>query len=289
MPLFKPMNVNARVLDQFSLSGKIAAVTGGAKGIGLEVVRGLAEAGADVALIFKSSQQAAEDAAATISRDTGRRVQTYKCDVSRRQEADKTMQRIAMEFGRGRLDIVVANAGVCAVTAALDVTEDSWAANNGPNLDGAMWTAQAAGKIFKELGKGNLIFTASMSGSIVNIPQTISTYCASKAAVVHLAKSLALEWVEFARVNAISPGFVMTDVLSACPADLLSTWVNMTPGKRICDPAELKSVSSPHSIHLVLALVKSGFCFSFPKSGLQADTLLKNRHMSSLLPTPAAS
>ncbi|KAG6357530.1 hypothetical protein INS49_013407 [Diaporthe citri] len=241
MPLFKPENPNTPVLDQFSLSGKIAAVTGGAKGIGLEVVRGLSEAGADVALIWKSSRQAAEDAAATISRDTGRRVQTYQCDISKRDATDDTMQRVAKEFGRGRLDIVVANAGVVAITPALEVTEETWSANNGTNLDGVMWTAQAAGKIFKEQGKGNLIFTASISGSIVNIPQTISTYCASKAAVVHLAKSLAVEWADFARVNAISPGFVMTDVLAVCPKELLSTWVNMTPGKRICDPAELKS------------------------------------------------
>lgn len=260
MPLFKPENVNTPVLNQFSLSGKIAAVTGGAKGIGLEVVRGLAEAGADVALIYKTSQKAAEDAAATISRDTGRRVQAYQCDVSKRDVTDVAMQRIAKEFGRGRLDIVVANAGVVAITPALEVTEDTWAANNGPNLDGVMWTAQAAGKIFKEQGKGNLIFTASISGSIVNIPQTISTYCASKAAVVHLAKSLAVEWADFARVNAISPGFVMTEILSACPKELLDTWVNMTPGKRICDPAELKSVST--SLFLL-------FSFNFDKFGFQ--------------------
>ena len=65
------------------------------------------------------------------------------------------------------------------------------------------------------------------------------------AAVVHLAKCLAVEWAAFARVNVISPGFVMTDVLAVCPKEMLSTWANMTPGKRIGDPAELKNVSIP--------------------------------------------
>ncbi|KAB8228171.1 uncharacterized protein BDW43DRAFT_292024 [Aspergillus alliaceus] len=73
-----------------------------------------------------------------------------------------------------------------------------------------MWTAQAAGKIFKRQGKGNLIITASVSSILVTIPQTPVAYNASKAAVVHLTKSLPVEWSDFARVNCISPGFIMT-------------------------------------------------------------------------------
>ena len=81
------------------------------------------------------------------------------------------------------------------------------------NVDGAMYTAQAAGAIFKAQGAGphSLIFTASVSAILVNIPQRQAPYNASKAAVVHLAKSLAVEWTEFARVNCISPGFISTD------------------------------------------------------------------------------
>lgn len=81
------------------------------------------------------------------------------------------------------------------------------------NLDGAMYTAQAAGQIFKAQGPGphSLIFTASVSAILVNVPQKQAPYNASKAAVVHLAKSLAVEWTDFARVNCISPGFISTD------------------------------------------------------------------------------
>jgi sorbose reductase len=74
-----------------------------------------------------------------------------------------------------------------------------------------MWTAQAAGKIFKRQGHGSLVVTASASAILVNIPQTQAAYNASKAAVVHLAKSLAVEWASFARVNCISPGFIETE------------------------------------------------------------------------------
>lgn len=241
MPLFQPQHVNTSVLSQFSLEGKIAAVTGGAKGIGLEVVRGLAEAGADVALIYNTSQKAAEEAADVISHKTGVRVQSYSCDVSNRQQTADVINKITNDFGR--LDIVVANAGICPVVPALEVTEDQWASNVGANLTGVMWTAQAAGQVFQKQGKGNFIITASMSASIVNLPQTVSAYSASKAAAMHLGKTLAVEWVDFARVNVVSPGYVMTDILKTCPKELLDTWTNMIPGRRICDPAELKSVS----------------------------------------------
>lgn len=210
MPLFQPSNVNAPVLSQFPLDGKIAAVTGGARGIGLEVVRGLAEAGADVALIYTSSKDAHE-IAAKIASDTGVRVEAFQSDVANRTTIGETIEKIATEFGHGRLDIVVANAGVCANVPSLDYTEESWQQNNRVNLDGVMWTAQAAGRIFKKQGRGNLIITASVSAILVNLPQTQAAYNASKAAVVHLAKCLAVEWTEFARVNCISPGFIDTE------------------------------------------------------------------------------
>ena len=81
MPLYQPPDVNTPVLSQFSLKGKIAAVTGGARGIGVEIVRGLAEAGADVALLYTSSKDAHETAA-KIAEETGVRVRAFKCDVA---------------------------------------------------------------------------------------------------------------------------------------------------------------------------------------------------------------
>jgi sorbose reductase len=208
MPLASHPNAAAPVLAQFSLEGKICLVTGGARGIGEQIVRAFAEAGADVALVFRTT--AGSEVAAQIARDTGRRVEAFQGDVTRRDEIAACIENIKNGFGRGRLDVVVANAGVCANIPNLDYTEEQWKHNNSVNIDGVMWTAQAAGKIFRSQGSGNLIITASVSATLVNIPQNQVAYNASKAAAKHLGKSLAVEWVDFARVNVVSPGFIGT-------------------------------------------------------------------------------
>lgn len=141
--------------------------------------------------------------------ETGQTVKAYRSGVTARSEIAATIKEIAADFGY--LDVVVANAGVCTNCPSLDYDEDIWARNNRVNYDEVMWTAQAAGAIFKSQGQGNLVITASVSSILVNAPQTQAAYNASKAATVHLAKSLAVEWTDFARVNCISPGFIMTE------------------------------------------------------------------------------
>lgn len=150
------------------------------------------------------------------------------------------MQQIAKDFGK--LDIVVANAGIASHYAAEDYTNEQWSEIMKVNLDGAFWTAQAAARIFKPQGFGNLIFTASVSAILVNVPQKQAAYNASKAGVVQLARCLAVEWVDFCRVNCISPGFIATDMLSVHPKAWREKWFNMVPAGRLCDPYELKGV-----------------------------------------------
>ncbi|KAM3433982.1 hypothetical protein MY4824_005715 [Beauveria thailandica] len=237
MPLYRPSNSDAPVLSQFSLHGKVAAVTGGARGIGLEIARGLAEAGASVAIIYSSSRDA-HDTASQIAADTGAKVAAYQGDVRRRAAIAETIRQIVADFGR--LDVVVANAGVCADIPSLEYTEETWQGNSSVNYDGVMWTAQAAGKVFKEQGRGNLIITASVSATLVNVPQRQAAYNASKAAVVQLAKVLAVEWVDFARVNCVSPGFVETDMLYDQPKERMEQWLSLIPGGRMAAPSELK-------------------------------------------------
>jgi sorbose reductase len=139
--------------------------------------------------------------------------------------------------------VCVANAGIASQFPGLEYSEDQWRDIMSVNLDGAMYTAQAAGKIFEKQGGSNsMIFTASVSAILVNIPQKQAAYNASKAALVHLAKSLAVEWTDFARVNCISPGFVETDILSIHPEEWRKKWFDMIPGARMAKAAELKSV-----------------------------------------------
>jgi sorbose reductase len=210
MPLHIPAT-SSPVLNQFSLKGKVCVVTGGARGIGLEIVRGLAEAGADVAITYLTSADASETAG-RIAQETGRRVKAYKANVCDRDGIADTIATIAKDFGH--LDVVVANAGVCAQISSLEYTEETWARDYAVNVEGVMWTAQAAGKIFQAQGSGNLIITASVSSVLVNFPQPQASYNSSKAAAAHLGRNLAVEWVEFARVNCVSPGYVATNSMS---------------------------------------------------------------------------
>lgn len=205
-------NPSAPVLSHFSLEGKTALVTGGSRGIGLQVVTGLLEAGASVAFTYSSTPE--KDVASLIeslsSSNPGRTIKAYKCNVSKRDSVVGAVQKAAEELGG--LDIVVANAGIADHIPAEEYPESEWRKIMDVNFDGAFWTAQAAANVMKgSKTKGSIIFTASVSGILVNVPQKQAAYNASKAAVIHLAKSLAVEWTSFARVNCVSP--VTTAVL----------------------------------------------------------------------------
>lgn len=258
MPLYQNPNVHQHVLSQFSLKGKVVLITGGSRGIGLEIVKGMAESGASVALIYNTTSDAPQKAK-KIARENGVRVQAYQTDVSIKDAVSQTIIQIHHDFGA--LDVVVANAGVCSNVKALDYTESSWEAINKVNYNGVMWTAIAAGQVFKRQGRGNLIITASVSSVLVNVPQEQAAYNASKAAVAHLGKNLAVEWADFAQVNCVSPGYINTEsktsmhslktgaitdtqylVVSKQPAELMSRWLSMVPGGRVAEPAELKGV-----------------------------------------------
>jgi sorbose reductase len=239
MPSFIP-DLGSSVLSQFSLKDKTVAVTGGSGGIGIEIVRWLAEAGANVALIYYSSTEA-ESTAASFGERYNVKIRAYQSDV--RFEKPITDTIIAQDFDR--LDVVVANAGVCSRYDALDYDTQSWNAINSVNYDGVFWTAKAAGKIFKQQGKGNLVITASVSATLVNIPQWQAAYNASKAAAMHLSKCLAVEWAPFARVNSVSPGYINTLMVSKQPKELMEKWLSMVPCGRIAHPAELKSAGRP--------------------------------------------
>ncbi|CAJ2503068.1 Uu.00g104620.m01.CDS01 [Anthostomella pinea] len=241
----------APVLSHFDLRGKTALVTGGCRGIGLEVARGLCEAGANVAITYTSTAAGdAEKIASDMSAaNGGRSVKAYRCNVRKREEVEATVEAVAKEVGGGRLDIVVANAGIADHIPAQDYPEDKFREMFDVNVNGAFWTAQAAARVFerqwKAGGEGtphraSLIFTASVSATLVNIPQKQAAYNASKAALVHLSKSLSVEWVDFMRVNCVSPGFIDTEMLTVHPEEWRKQWFSMIPGRRLCKTPELK-------------------------------------------------
>lgn len=243
--LYKPSE--APVFDLFSLKGDVSLVTGGARGIGLGAAIGLAEAGSDVAITYNSSKADEVKAVEEIFRELGVRFKAYKCNVVNKEDIESCVQQVLRDFGR--LDVVVPNAGVAIQQEAEKFTLENYRKTMNVNLDGAFFTAQAAANAFrKQRGKsdsfkqGRIVFMASISSIVVNYPQPQAPYNASKAAVVRLAKCLAVEWVDFARVNCVSPGYIATEMTGTQPEEWKKVWFSQIPAKRMCSPYELKGV-----------------------------------------------
>ncbi|KAF4511132.1 hypothetical protein G6O67_002955 [Ophiocordyceps sinensis] len=227
-----------RVLPLFSLKGRTAIVSGAGAGIGLGVAQALAEAGANVAIWYNSNKQAIAEAEA-IEKTYGVKCRAYQVNVVSAQDVDGAINDIVGEFN-GRLDIFVANSGIAWSDGALiDGPTETAQKVMAVNVDGVMWCAKSAGAHFrrqkkegttldgKPLGNyiaGSFIATASISGSIVNIPQMQAVYNGSKAAVVQFCKSLAVEWTGFARVNTVSPGYIVTDILDLTRPEIVKQW-----------------------------------------------------------------
>lgn len=223
------------MLKGFDLTGKVAFITGGAKGIGKAAALAFAEAGAHVAVVDTDTDSA--EATAQEIRAFGVRSLAVKTDVTDPEDVDRMIERILKEFGT--VDIAFNNAGICVNEKAEDMSYANWKRVIDVNLNGVFLTARAAGRVMIKNRKGAIINTASMSGHIVNVPQPQSAYNASKAGVILLTKSLAVEWAPYnVRVNSISPGYIGTKMtLSA--TQWIPSWESLTPAKRMGRPEEL--------------------------------------------------
>lgn len=222
--------------DMFSLKGKVAVVTGGNQGIGKVVSGYLADAGADV-VIFDLNDATA--VAQEIAREYGVRTAAFQVNVTDPAAVDQAIAAAAEKMGT--LDLLFNNAGICMHKDALDVTPEDWLKVVNVNLNGIFFVARAFGKYLVGQGKtGNIVNTASMSGTIVNIPQGQASYNASKAGVAHLTKSLAVEWAPYGiRVNSISPGYIKTEMTGTVRQDWQDYWVSTIPFRRMGTPEEL--------------------------------------------------
>ena len=197
----------------FDLSGRIAAVTGANTGIGQGIAVALAEAGADVALVGRSSM---EETAALVAR-VGRRAHEVRADLADPSVLPGVIAA-TVRFG-GRIDILVNNAGIIRRADALDYTETDWDAVLDVNLKSVFFLSQAAARQMVDQGGG---------GSIVNVASVLSfqggirvaAYTASKSGVAGLTRLLACEWAARGiNVNAIAPGYCVTSNTAALRAD----------------------------------------------------------------------
>jgi NAD(P)-dependent dehydrogenase (short-subunit alcohol dehydrogenase family) len=202
--------VTGPVTQRLSLAGRNALVTGGSRGIGKALATGLAEAGANVAVVSRSTKDEGE-AVATHLRSLGVNSYAALADVTDRAAIGQAAEAVAREWGH--LDIVIANAGIGIDVNAEDMTEAEWDRLMDVNLKGVFFTAQAAASVMIPRRSGNIIAVTSTSAWMVNgNPQ--AAYNTSKAGVLMLVKCLAYEWARYnIRVNAIAPGWMYTDML----------------------------------------------------------------------------
>lgn len=214
------------------LLGQTVLVIGGARGLGAGIAVALARAGAHVGITSRR-QDAANRAAEALNVKLGsEQVIGVGLDVTRVQEMRKVLGDFAAQAGR--LDVLVNSAGTAVTRRALELEESEWNSVLDTNLKGAFFASQAAAGVMKEQGGGRVINIASVLGFVVR--GSLSPYSASKAALIHLTRSLAYEWARYSiLVNAVAPGYVLTDmnreVLSQ-PA-VMDRLISETPLRRL--------------------------------------------------------
>ena len=199
----------------------------------------MAGAGADVAIADLNGGKAKETAE-FLAREYGVQTMSIQADVTSPEQVQDMCDQMAEKMGR--IDIAFCNAGITINVPAEEMTYEQWRKVIDINLTGVFLTATAAGRYMIRQGGGSIINTASKSGHIVNIPQPQVAYNASKAGVIMLTKSLAVEWADKnVRVNSISPGYIMTDLIKG--HELIPRWTELSPLGRMGKPEELQGVA----------------------------------------------
>ena len=208
------MTTRKSEIPSFSLAGQVALVTAAARGLGRAIAVALAAAGADVALGLRDVNSA-KDLVAEIEA-LGRHALALQMDVTKLDQITRAIDATAEQFGK--LDILVNNAGNGFTNLAIDAPEEEFDATLNINLKATFFAAQAAAKIMMRQSGGRIINMSSQAGYVA-LP-TESIYCASKAAVSHLTKCLAVEWGKFnITVNAVAPTFIKTPGTEEALAD----------------------------------------------------------------------
>ncbi len=224
-------------IDLFSLKGKQGFITGAARGIGRCIAEAYADLGADVAIVDFDIAQG-EITAKEIAEKFGVKCIAIKCDVTNEESVADMMAQYEAAFDS--IDYAINNAGIANVVPAEEISAADFKKVVDVNLNGVFLSAQAAAKLMIKKGvKGAIINTASMSGHVINRPQTIANYCASKGGVILLTKSLAIEWAKYGiRVNCVSPGYIGTELVAAMK-DMHPIWLKDIPADRLGTPADL--------------------------------------------------
>jgi len=228
------------IRELFDLSGRVAIVTGGSRGLGREMAEGLAEAGAALMLCARRNEWLTPTVAEM--RACGSKVEGLVCDVSRSDQVQAVVDRTIEVYGR--VDILVNNAGVSWGAAAEEMPLDKWQKVIDINLTGAFLFSQAAGREMLTRQYGRIVNVASVAGLQAFVhPPHYAAYAASKAGLMGLTRELAASWGrQGIRVNAIAPGFfhsrLADPIIDLVEPDIQSS----SPIPRVGEPGELKGV-----------------------------------------------
>ena len=222
------------LLDRFRLDGKVAIVTGASSGLGVAFARGLAEAGADVAICARRVERLEETRAAVEA--TGRRCLAVPADVARAEDCTRVVEQTVAELGG--VHVLVNNAGIGTAVPATRETPEQFAQVIDINLNGSYFMAQACGRAMSE--GGSIVNIGSVLGSTTaGLPQ--AAYASSKAAIIGLTRDLAQQWTgrKGIRVNALAPGFFPSEMTGQYPDGYLDAIMIRCPAGRKGEPDEL--------------------------------------------------
>ena len=227
------------ILDMFRLEGKVALVTGVGRGLGQGMTIGLAEAGADIAGLYRTNYSETQAQVQAL----GRKFLPIECDLAKATvtDLDKATAHVVSEMGR--LDILVNNAGIIRRSPAIEFSEQDWDDVIQVNLKSLFFLSQAAARAMGQQGGGKIIHIASVlsfHGGILVPP-----YTAAKSGVAGLTRAMANEWAaKNINVNAIVPGYMATDVTAPLQADPRRNQAILAriPAGRWGEPADLKGV-----------------------------------------------
>jgi NAD(P)-dependent dehydrogenase (short-subunit alcohol dehydrogenase family) len=227
------------------LKGKIAVVTGGARGLGFQMASALAAHGVEIALV--DLLPAVTNSAAQLAQTRAVRTVGISADVTSAESIGGAVAAVAGSLGAP--SILINAAGITEWGDSVDVTPELWRKVIDVNLNGTFFSCQAfARAVFAANGSGAIVNVSSMSAFVVNIPQHQVSYNASKAAVDQLTKSLAVEWISRGiRVNAVAPGYFLSDMTRKfldSNAELGKYWNHLIPAGRMGEPADLDGLVS---------------------------------------------
>jgi 3-oxoacyl-[acyl-carrier protein] reductase len=223
------------IKDLYDLSGKVALVTGGSRGIGRAIALALAEGGADILLNYARSDKQADEVKQQIEA-MGRKCVTVRADVSKFEQAQNLGKAVVNHFGK--LDILINNAGVNRDRTLRRMTPEQWNEVIQTNLNSVFNCTKAVIETMIAQGSGVIISISSIIGEMGNIGQ--ANYAATKAGIIGFTKTMAKELAgNNIRVNAVAPGFIETDMLGTVPEDIRKQILAQIPLGRFGTPEEI--------------------------------------------------